>query len=114
MLPAAMTGTSTAWATRLVSSNAAALSHGLAEAAEGNARLRGRLTVQPAQTNILFTDIDPDIADDFFAHLEASNIKVKSGVYRGEEGAMRRIRWVTHLDVSREDVERAVEAAGSF
>ena len=94
--------------------NAAMLSRGLAEAAKGNARLRGRFTAHAAQTNILFTDIDPDIANDFFAHLDASDIKVKSGVYRGEEGAMRRIRWVTHLDVSRKDVGRAIEAAASF
>ena len=39
---------------------------------------------------------------------------MKSGVYRGEEGAMRRIRWVTHLDVSRADVERAINAVASF
>ena len=94
--------------------NAAMLSRGLAEAAQGNARLRGRFTAHPAQTNILFTDIDPDIASDLLAHLEANDIKVKSGVYRGEEGALRRIRWVTHLDVSREDIERAIAAAASF
>lgn len=94
--------------------NAAMLSRGLAEAAEGNAKLRGRFTAHPAQTNILFTDIHPDIASDLLAHFDASDIKVKSGVYRGEEGAMRRIRWVTHLDVSREDVERAIKAAASF
>ncbi len=90
--------------------NAAMLSRGLAEAAEANARLRGRFTAHSAQTNILFTDIDPDIASDLLAYLEAHDIKVKSGVYRGEEGAMRRIRWVTHLDVSREDIERAIKA----
>lgn len=33
---------------------------------------------------------------------------------RGEEGAMRRVRWVTHLDVSRENVECAIRAAASF
>jgi len=27
---------------------------------------------------------------------------------------MRRIRWVTHLDVSRADVERAIHAVASF
>ena len=94
--------------------NAAMLSRGLAEAAKGNARLRGRFTAHAAQTNILFTDIDPHIASDFFAHLDASDVKVKGGVYRGEEGAMRRIRWVTHLDVSRKDVERTIEAVTSF
>ena len=36
------------------------------------------------------------------------------GGYRGEEGAMRRVRWVTHLDVRRDDVERAIKAAASF
>ena len=94
--------------------NAALLSRGLAEAAEGNGRLRGRFTAHPAQTNILFTDIHPDIADDLLAHFDASDIRVKSGVYRGEEGAMRRIRWVTHLGVSRADVERAINAVASF
>ncbi|MEB4636771.1 beta-eliminating lyase-related protein [Burkholderia contaminans] len=90
--------------------NATMLSRGLAEAAEANARLRGRFTAHSAKTNIFFTDIDPDIASDLLAYLEAHDIKVKSGVYRGEEGVMRRIRWVTRLDVSREDVERAIKA----
>jgi threonine aldolase len=94
--------------------NAAMLSRGLAEAAEGNARLRGRVTAHPAHTNMLFTDIDPHIASDFLDHLAASDIKVKSGVYRGEEGAMRRVRWVTHLDVGRGHVEAAIKAAASF
>ena len=94
--------------------NAALLSRGLAEAAEGNAKLRGRFAAHPAQTNILFTDIDPAVANDFLAHLAASDIKVTSGVYRGKEGAMRRIRWVTHLDVNRGDVERAINATASF
>lgn len=94
--------------------NAAMLSRGLAEAAQSNARLRGRFSAHPAQTNILFTDIHPDIASALLAHFDANDIHVKSGVYRGEEGAMRRIRWVTHLDVSRADVERAIKAAASF
>ncbi|WP_412530140.1 beta-eliminating lyase-related protein [Burkholderia lata] len=65
--------------------NAAMLSRGLAETAEANARLRGRFTAHSAQTNILFTDIDPDIASDLLAYLETHDIKVKSGVYRGEK-----------------------------
>lgn len=90
------------------------LSRGLAEAAQGNARLRGRFIAHAAQTNILFTDIHPDIATEFLDHLAACDVHVKSGVYRGEEGAMRRVRWVTHLDVGRDDVERAIRATASF
>jgi hypothetical protein len=57
--------------------NAAMRSRGLVEAAERNVRLRGRFTAHPAQTNILFTDIAPTIASEFFDHLDASDIQVK-------------------------------------
>ena len=53
-------------------------------------------------------------SETFQAAMDASDVKVKSGVYRGEEGTMSRMRWVTHLDVSRKDVERAIKAAASF
>lgn len=94
--------------------NAQALARGLAEAAASNARLQGRVKVAGANTNILFMDVDPDVANDYLAHLAANDIKVTSGIYRGVEGAMRRIRWVTHLDVNRDDVERAIRVTASF
>ena len=80
--------------------NAAALAEGL-RAASG-----GQLSIDEPQTNILWAEFSPHIGDAFAAHLKANNILV-SGAY-GKQ------RWVTHLDVSREDVDRAVNVVASF
>src|SRR5690606_29983559 len=90
------------------------LAEGLVAAARGNPALAGRLTVHPVQTNILFTDVAEDIADSLLAHLAACGIRVTSGYVRTSERALQRLRWVTHLDVGRRDVERAVTALAQW
>ncbi len=80
--------------------NAAVLAEGLRTAS------RGRLKIEASQTNILWAEFPPDIGDAFSAHLKANNILV-SGAY-GKQ------RWVTHLDVSREDVDRAVGVVADY
>ncbi|WP_194722524.1 low-specificity L-threonine aldolase [Noviherbaspirillum malthae] len=94
--------------------NAQLLVQGLGKAVEANSKLAGRANVHPAQTNIAFFDIDAEIADAFIAHLAASDIRVTSGYYKTKEKAMKRIRWVTHLDIDRTDVERALESVARF
>lgn len=94
--------------------NADLLSRGLAEAASNNPKLRGAFHVQPAQTNMVFTDVQADIAGNLIAHFAAHDITLQGGAYRSKEGMMNRIRWVTHLDVSQDDVVRAIKAAESF
>jgi len=41
-------------------------------------------------------------------------VKVTAGNQRAKERSLKRIRWVTHLDVGRADVERALAAVSAF
>ena len=66
--------------------------------AEGLQGLSG-VTVQPPQTNILFVDLAPEKATGVVDRLRAAGV-LCTGLYR--------LRFVTHLDVSADDVQRAV------
>ena len=80
--------------------NAALLAIGLVDAS------RGRLKIDAPQTNILWADVPMSLFADFDAHLKSHGVLVS--------GAYGRQRWVTHLDISRRDVDRAVEIASEF
>jgi len=73
--------------------------------AEGLARYDG-LAVTTPQTNIFFVNADAAIGSAFSDWLVANDIHV-SGRY-GEQ------RWVTHLDVSDADVDRALAVVDAF
>ncbi len=75
--------------------------------AEGLAALPG-LELSMPDTNILFVNVKTDIAPSFAAFLASKGIGLTSTY-----GALQQ-RWVTHLDVSREDVDFAVAAAKEF
>jgi len=77
--------------------NAATLADGLAR--------HGALRVTPPQTNMIFVDVDSAVAADFAAHLAAAGVLITGTTKQ---------RWVTHLDVAREDVARAVAAVDAF
>ncbi|MEY3253392.1 MAG: hypothetical protein RL227_2365 [Pseudomonadota bacterium] len=66
--------------------------------AEGLQGLDG-VVVQPPQTNIVFVDIVPERARGLVERLKAGGV-LCTGLYR--------VRLVTHLDVSRADIERAI------
>jgi threonine aldolase len=66
--------------------------------AEGLRGLDG-VAVTPPQTNIVFVDVVPAKAAGLVERLKAAGV-LCTGLYR--------IRFVTHLDVSRQDIERAV------
>jgi threonine aldolase len=66
--------------------------------AEGLQGLAG-VNVQAPQTNIVFVDLAPDKPADIVARLAAQGV-LATGLYR--------LRLVTHLDVSRDDIERAI------
>jgi threonine aldolase len=68
--------------------------------AEGLQGLDG-VAVTPPQTNIVFVDVVPAKAAGLVQRLQAAGVLCTGLV---------RIRFVTHLDVSREDIERAVPA----
>jgi threonine aldolase len=78
--------------------NAVLLAEGLRRA--GN----GMLTVEAPQTNMVWVQVRPDMAEAFSAQLEANAIRV--------HGLLQQ-RWVTHLDIDRADVERVVEVVGA-
>ena len=80
--------------------NAALLTKGLTDAS------RGQLKIESPQTNIIWAELPSEILDRFNAHLKAHGILVSS--------AYGKQRWVTHLDVSRMDVERAVSVVSDY
>ena len=77
--------------------NAARLATGLAR--------QERLDVSPAQTNMVFVGVPADIAAPFAAHLAADGIMITGTT---------RQRWVTHLDVTAADVDRALASVAAF
>jgi threonine aldolase len=94
--------------------NAAVLSEGFNRIAAGHSRLDGMLVAHPANSNILFMDVAEDVAESFAAHLAGHGILATSGFYKVNQKAVKRFRWVTHLDISRADVEQALEVVGAF
>ncbi|MEW6707357.1 MAG: low-specificity L-threonine aldolase [Pseudomonadota bacterium] len=68
--------------------------------AEGLQGLAG-VTVEPPQTNMVFVDLAPEKAQGAVERLKARGV-LCTGLYR--------MRFVTHLDVSHDDIERALQA----
>ncbi len=77
--------------------NAARLAAGLAK--------HPALTVSTPQTNMIFVGVRDDLADSFAAHLAAAGVQITGTQQQ---------RWVTHLDVSSEDVDHAVAVVDAF
>ena len=77
--------------------NAARLAAGLAQ--------HERLDVAAAQTNMVFVGVPADIAAAFAAQLAADGILITGTA---------RQRWVTHLDVTAADVDRALASVATF
>lgn len=90
--------------------NARRLSQGLRAASATNEALHGKLQVVEPDTNILFVDVDRSIGTAFHAHLQHGGVVVTGGNYHGGF----RQRWVTHLDVGENDIERALTIVNSF
>jgi threonine aldolase len=75
--------------------------HALAQRlAQGLQGLPG-LAIEPPQTNIVFADLQGERAQGLMAHLKARGI-LATGLYR--------LRFVTHLDVDAEGVDRTIAA----
>jgi threonine aldolase len=75
-----------------------------ARLAAGLARHRD-LDVQTSQTNMVFVGVPENIAAAFATHLAADGVMITGTSSQ---------RWVTHLDVSRADVDRAIESVDRF
>lgn len=80
--------------------NAALLADGLVKASGG------QLSIEAPQTNILWVGYPPEIGDAFTAHLKSNGILVSA--------AYGKQRWVTHLDVSRDDIERSLAVVADY
>ena len=63
------------------------------------------VTVEPPQTNIVFVDVAPDKAKGLLAHLKSRGV-LATGLYR--------LRFVTHLDVDLQGVDRAIAATREY
>ncbi len=91
-----------------------AIAHHIARLADDHAnaaRLAAGLAKHPAlavstpQTNMVFVDVRNDLADAFAAHLARAGVQITGKTQQ---------RWVTHLDVSSEDVDRATGIVDAF
>jgi len=83
--------------------------------AQGLAQLgaaHGGLHVEMPQTNIVFVRVDESIAQPFTAHLAAHGVTPIGSSGRYGSGLVQ--RWVTHLDVSGDDVDTALAVATRF
>lgn len=90
------------------------LAEGLARIIAAHPKLAGKAVVHGAQTNMVFMDVDGSVACGFMQYLADKEIRVTGGdsPFDGRPG--KRLRWVTHLDVSRTDIEQALTLAADF
>ncbi len=90
--------------------NAALLSAELARAVAANPALAGKVTVPAAHTNMLFVDAEPEAGEALLAYLQAQGIKLTGRT----AGGNCRMRFVTHLDVTQDDVLQVARAVSRF
>ncbi len=77
-----------------------------ARLAAGLAAIPGVTVAEPPQTNIVFVDVAGERAATLAAHLKQHGVLVTASLY----GTAQRLRFVTHLDVDDDGVERALDA----
>lgn len=90
------------------------LAEGLQRVAADHPLLKGKLELVSVHTNIVFTDIALDVAEALLAHLAAQGIKLTSSNYNKADQHFKRVRWVTHLDISATDIQHALLAVQNF
>lgn len=89
--------------------NAQLLAQGLKAAAREHPWLADQVNVHPAQTNMVFMDVKNAAAEKLLPHLAQHHVKVTSVALSIQGQPLKRVRWVTHLDTGRADVERALQ-----
>ena len=87
--------------------NAQLLADGLL-AAVNQHQLQAEFSCHPVQTNILFCDLVPKLADFFRQQLTEQGILCTAGTYQSANGQRTRLRFVTHLDVSHAQIQQVV------
>jgi threonine aldolase len=66
-----------------------------------------------ANTNIVFVNVAAGVTEGLMSHLKAHGV-LCTGREASVYGASGQMRWVTHLDISRADVDTAIEIARNF
>ncbi len=90
------------------------LAEGLQRIAAEHQLLKGKLELVAVNTNILFTDIALDVAEPLLAYLAQQGIQLTSSNYNKADQHFKRVRWVTHLDISAADIQHALSAVQGF
>ncbi len=90
------------------------LAEGLQRIAAEHPLLKGKLELVAVNTNILFTDIALDVAEPLLAYMAQQGIKLTSSNYNKADQHFKRMRWVTHLDISAADIQHALSAVQGF
>ena len=90
------------------------LAEGLQRIAAEHPLLKGKLELVSVNTNILFTDIAVDVAEPLLTYLSEQGIKLTSSNYNKADQYFKRVRWVTHLDISASAIQRALLAVQKF
>jgi threonine aldolase len=85
------------------------LARGLAQIGAANG---GALALEMPHTNIVFVRVDDAVSEPFARWLAEHGVRAIAS--HGRYGAGSTQRWVTHLDVTDADVERALEVAERF
>jgi threonine aldolase len=91
--------------------NAERLAEGFKALSARPGALADRLTVEPAQTNMVFVTVDAVIAPALAAHLQSHGVGCSG--FTLVDGSIRQ-RWVTHLDVDATDVDETLEIFEKF
>ena len=94
--------------------NCQRLAEGLTTLSAQLPALQGKLVALPVQTNILFTDVELSLAEQLVPYLAERGIKLTGSNYQTANGSIKRLRWVCHLDISRDDIERTLQAVTEF
>ena len=66
------------------------------------------------QSNILFTDISLELAERLLPYLAECGIRLTSNNYQSTNGAIKRVRWVCHLQISSDDIEQTLQHVTDF
>ncbi len=73
-------------------------------------QLQAEFVCHPVQTNILFCDVAPKLADFFQQQLAQQGILCTAGSYQSNTGQRSRLRFVTHLDISLLQIQQVIVA----
>jgi threonine aldolase len=94
--------------------NCRRLADGLTALAAQLPALQGQLSALPVQSNILFTDISLTLADRLLPYLAERGVKLTASNYQSANGAIKRVRWVCHLNISSQDIDATLQHIAAF